>query len=72
MLPSEGLFANFGGSVPELFDGAIAIRGIAGDSRRHHRPGLFLARHDQVDLRHGCFALLKHRRHAGQVEQTSC
>ena len=60
MLPGgEGLSANFGGSVPELFDGAISIRGIAGDQQAAtigqacFSPGMIKSTYGT-----GCFALL--------------
>ncbi len=36
---------------------------------RHHRPGLFLAGHDQVHLRHRLLCAAQHRRHAGRLEE---
>src|SRR4030088_655411 len=54
--------AAFGGSVPELFDGAIAIRGIAGDQQAAtigqacFTPGMI-----QSTYGTGCFALLNSR-----------
>ena len=36
---------------------------------RHHRPGLLLARHDQVDLRHRLLCAAQHRHHAGRLEE---
>lgn len=51
--------ANFGGSIPELFGGAIAIRGIAGDQQAAvigqacFTPGMMKSTYGT-----GCFALL--------------
>src|SRR3982074_3702455 len=60
MLPEvKDSSANFGGSVPELFDGAIAIRGIAGDQpaptigQACFTPGMIKSTYGT-----GCFALL--------------
>src|SRR5258706_6639249 len=60
MLPEvKDSSANFGDSVPELFDGAIAIRGIAGDQQAAtigqacFSPGMIKSTYGT-----GCFALL--------------
>src|SRR5437879_2942829 len=60
MLPEvKDSSANFGGSVPELFDGAIAIRGIAGDQQAA-TIGQACLSHGMVKSTYGtgCFALL--------------
>ena len=49
------------------------IRGIAGDQQAAtDRPGLLLAGHDEVDLRHRLLRAAQHRRHAGRLARTGC
>jgi len=58
MLLNQGFSANFGDSVTELLAAASRSRASPATSRPPHRAGVFFAGHDEVDLRHGLFALL--------------
>ena len=71
MLPEvKDSSANFGDSVPELFGGADRDhRHRRRPAGRDHRPGLLLAGHDEIDLRHRLLCAAQHRRDAGRLEE---
>ncbi len=57
----------------ELFGGADPHpRRRRRPARRHHRPGLLRAGHDEVDLRHRLLCPAQHRRHPGRARRTGC